>query len=31
MFGRSTTYSCRKNYSVESNHFMTKKIDTDED
>ena len=30
MFGRSTTYSCRKNGYVKSHHFM-KKIDTGED
>ena len=30
MFGRSTTYSCRKNGDVEFHHFM-KKIDTGED
>ena len=29
MFGRSTTYSCRKNYYEEFHHFM-KKIDADE-
>ena len=30
MFGRSTTYSCRKNSDVEFHHFM-KKTDTGED